>query len=119
MDAFDLIGAEPPTRGVLIKVKNVGQLAATQGGAPGALAAALVPETIEGVVLDKMVQQFRSNLKDKGVDADVQVVSTTMPPARSGLREGVVLGVVGAGVGAGLGWVAWRHGLRRLVSRFL
>lgn len=106
--SLELLGAEP--RGILIKVRNAPQLAAAQGGAAGAVAATLVPETIENVVLDKMAEQFRSQLRQKGVDADVQVVAANLrPPVRS-FGTGVALGL---GI-AGLSWAGWRFLLSKL-----
>lgn len=108
--SLDLLGAEP--RGILIKVRNAQQLAAAQGGTAGAVAASLVPETIEGVVLDKMVAEFRKTLAAKGVDASVDIVSATPHrPATSGFGTGMALGA--GAVGAGL--AVWRFGL----SKFL
>lgn len=109
--SLDYLGADEP-RGILIRVKNAQALAASQGGTAGAVAAALVPETIEGVVLDKMVAQFRDNLRKNGVDADVGIVSAAAhKEATSGFGTGVVVGL-GA---AGAAFAAWRFGL----SRFL
>lgn len=106
--SLDLLGAEP--RGILIKVRNAQQLAAAQGGTAGAVAASLVPETIEGVVLDKMVAEFRKTLAAKGVDASVDIVSATPhKPATSGFGMGMALG---AGL-AGAGFAFWKFGLSR------
>lgn len=105
-----LLGAEP-TRGVLVRIRNAQQLAVSKGGAPGAIAATVIPETIESVVLDKTAEQFRQNLKANGVDADVQVVSAVAhKPATSGFRDGVLAGVVGTTTLVGL----WKYGLSKL-----
>ena len=109
--SLELLGAQP-ARGILIKVRNAQQLAAAQGGAAGAVAATLVPETIESVVLDKMVTQFKGALRTQGVDAEVSIVSADPHrPVTSGYGAGVVTGL---GL-AGLGWAAWRFGLRRFL----
>jgi hypothetical protein len=107
VESFDLIGAEP-TRGLLVRVRNVPQLVAKQGGLPGAVAAKLVPNTIEAVVLTKMAEQMRPTLHEKGVEADVQVVTTATLPR---FRDGLLLGLGAAG---GL-WAVWRFGLSKLL----
>ncbi len=112
MSGLDLLGVEP-VRVIQIRVKNAGELAAKQGGVAGAVAAQLVPETIESVVLNKMVQQFGASLKEKGVDAEVVVVplgSPVPPPSQRGpFLKGMV---ASAGLG-GAGYAAWRFWLRR------
>lgn len=104
-----LLGVDAAPRGILIRVKNARALAAKEGGASGAIAATLMPETIEGVVLQKMVDQFKSSLREKGVDADVQIVAAEgHGRAESGFAEGAL-------VGAGAAGAAWLLG--KLVRR--
>ena len=77
------VGASPspaasagkPVRALLIQVRDVPALVASKGGAAGAFAMKLVPETIAATVYGKMRDEFASKLKEQGVDADVQVVS--------------------------------------------
>jgi hypothetical protein len=111
--SLDLLGAEAAPRGVLIRVRNAQALAASQGGTAGAIASSLVPQTIEGVVLDKMAEEFRKNLVKSGVDADVSIVSTDpLRPAKSGLVDCVLLGVGGSA----LAWIGWHFGLSRFLK---
>src|SRR4051812_37418078 len=59
---------------ILIRVKNAGQLARSQG-AVASLAQSVAPETIEAKVYDEMRKKLSSSLKDQGVDAEVSIVS--------------------------------------------
>lgn len=109
---LELLGAEEPSRAILLRVKNARVLAAKEGGAPGAIAATVVPETIEGVVLQKIGDELDKNLRAKGVDAEVRIVSASgQPVAKSGFGEGIFVGL--AVCAASL--AAWRFGLKRFL----
>lgn len=115
--SLHLLGAERG-RAVLVRVRNPLDLAKAQGGSAGRAAAALLPQAVSGMVLDKMAEQFRANLKANGVDAEVVVVADDGSPAASGRRD-VVAGVV---VGVALsvaGWAGWRFGISRVVNKFM
>ena len=108
------LGAEPG-RALLIRVKNTLDLAKAQGGAAGGLAAFLVPQTIDNVVLSKMAEQFQAQLLEKGVNAEVTVVADTgsLPvKGRKDLLTGVGLGMILVG----MGWAGWTFGVRKLIS---
>ena len=94
--SLHLLGAERG-RAVLVRVRNPLDLAKAQGGSAGRAAAALLPQAVSGMVLDKMAEQFRANLKANGVDAEVVV--------------GVALSVAG--------WAGWRFGISRVVNKFM
>jgi hypothetical protein len=112
MEGLDLLGADPAPRGVLIRVRNAQALAAKQGGAAGAIAATLVPQTIEGVVLDKMAAKLKEALTQQGVDAEVSVVSAAgARESKPAFGEGAAFGAAGM---AAL-WAAWTLLVRRLV----
>lgn len=102
-----VIGADhtPPRRGVLITVRDVPALVKKQGGYSGALVDQLVPDTIESTVYSQMAAEIASGMKDKGVDADVKVVSPVnfKPAVRPEVR-GMVIGAAGLGVGL----LAWK-----------
>jgi len=107
-----LVGADEQGRAILIRVKNALALAASQGGAAGAIASKLVPQTVGSTVLSKMVDQLSSNLKQNGVDADVSIVADAGQKAVSGGRD--LLVGVGIGVaGTGALWALWKL-LRRV-----
>lgn len=100
--SLHLLGAERG-RAVLVRVRNPLDLAKAQGGSAGRAAAALLPQAVSGMVLDKMAEQFRANLKANGVDAEVVVVA--------GVVVGVALSVAG--------WAGWRFGISRVVNKFM
>lgn len=108
LDGMDaVIGAEAtPHRGVLITVRDVPALVRAQGGNTGAFVDQLVPDTIEATVYQQMAAEITAGMKDKGVDADVKVVSPAgYKPARGPeFKRGVV---VGAGA-IGVGWLVWK-----------
>ena len=110
MTGLHLLGVDTP-RMIQIRVKNAQALAAREGGMAGAVAAQLVPDTIEQVVLDKMVEQFRATLAQRGVDAEIKVVSAAQQqPEKKGLGPGGGF-VLGAGLVGGA-WALMRHGAR-------
>lgn len=65
-----------PQRALMIRVRNVAQLAAKQGGKVGELLAQHAPNTLDSEVYSKMSKQFSAELQKQGVQADVQVVDT-------------------------------------------
>lgn len=95
---------------LVIRVKNVPELVAKEGGATGKLVHSLVPQTIANTVYDKMAAEMRAKFKEKGVDADVEV--TYAPPAVGRSPKDFF---VGAGVGAGLIGAVWL--IKGLLSR--
>lgn len=101
-----VVGAAPSGRGVLITVKDVPALVRAQGGATGALAQRFLPDTIENTVYQQMAAEIASGMKDKGVDADVKIVSPVgfKPASTPEFTRGAF---VGAGA-VGIGWLAWK-----------
>lgn len=115
---LELLGAEAPSeRGILVRVKNPSALAARQGGGGGAAAAALADafpqiaaRPLESLVLDKLVEQLRTNLKAAGADADVSLVAPASyrPPAAA--PRVAAAAAVGAVLGAAAGWALKKRG---------
>lgn len=102
----EVLGAEVPGQGpyLTIHVKNVPELVKQQGGSAGAAAFSLVPQTIENTVYTKMASEIGAGMKQKGVDADIQIV-TTKPaggPLSSDFLFGSLAGASLVGVGVGL-----------------
>ena len=115
---LELLGAEPPSeRGILVRIKNPSALAARQGGGGGAAAAALADafpqiaaRPLESLVLDKLVEQLRTNLKSAGAEAEVSLVAPASykpPPAAPKI---LAAGGVGAVFGAVAAWVFMKYG---------
>ncbi len=105
----DMVGAAAAAQSggpyIIIRVNNVNQLVASQGGEIGTLAAAILPATINKKVYDTMADQLTTNLKANGVDADVKVVTTGNAPADTlgtDLFPGMIIGAGIVGIGYGL-----------------
>jgi hypothetical protein len=107
MVGSDVLSAGPF---VTIHVTDVAKLLAAQGGALGSALQGAIPKTAEALVYGKLRDTIAAGLKEKGVDADVQVVSGAMrdSPLRTEFVPGVVLG-------AGAVSLAWF--LKALFSR--
>lgn len=77
LHGLDVIGApadSPETnRAILIRVKNAGELARSQGTL-ATVAQSLAPATIESKVYDEMAKQLQQKFKEQHVDADVTIV---------------------------------------------
>lgn len=88
------IGASGP-KALLIRVTNPGALAASQAGFGGAIASALLPETVQDQVLTAVKQQLSQKLAENGVLADIAIVSDSGAPlaeSKSDLLGGVAIG---------------------------
>lgn len=81
-------------RALVVRVKNVGDAVKSQGGATGALAFSITPETISNVVYSKIRDELISGFRDKGIDVDVQLTSTppTGPAPKNEFLRGAALG---------------------------
>lgn len=81
---------------LLVRVKNPGALAASQAGTSGAIAAALLPETINNQVLTAVKAQLQDKLAQNGVLADIEIVDDTGSQAtlQSDLFGGIAIGGV-------------------------
>jgi len=107
----EIIGGGEPY--VAVRLKDVGGLVKSQGGATGALAFKFAPNTISAKVYDELSKQLADGLTQKGVSADVSVQTSAGGPAPKGdLFRGAILGAVGVGVG----WAAWHYVLRGLIK---
>lgn len=86
-------------RALLVRVRDVPALVRAQGGAAGGFAAQLAPQTMENLVYGKMKDEFAEKLKEKGVDADVQVVASAgfVPAGSSPIWKPLAFGL-GAGL---------------------
>lgn len=104
------VGAEPETnRAILIRVKNAGELARSQG-AVAALAQSIAPATIEGKVYAEMAKKLADSLKAQHVDADVTIVEPKGFVQADGkhIWSDVGLAIGGAGILAMLGYLLFR-----------
>ena len=108
---LDVLGAAPD-RGLLIKINNIDDLVRAQGGATGALANMLLPDTISSKVYGTLKDKLVGALKDQGVVADVKIVVPTNYKSSAGtfLRNAAV-----GAAGVGVGWSLWHFVLRGLI----
>lgn len=87
---------------VTIHVRDIPGLVRAQGGATGALAQNLLPQTIQNKVYGDIQSEIAKAMKAKGVDAEVKIVSTA--PLGGPLKRDFLVGsAVGAGA-LGLGY---------------
>lgn len=115
LHGLDVLGAEPETnRAILIRVKNAGEVARSQGTL-ATIAQSLAPATIEAKVYDEMAKQLQQKLKDQHVDAEVTVVEPKgMQPADGKhVWQDVAIGLGLVGVVA-LAWGIASGGSRHL-----
>ena len=103
-------------RAIQIRVNNPLDLAKAQGGTAGAIAAFVVPKTVENKVLTTMVDQFKTNLTAAGVVADVQIVADSNARPVTGSKDLATGAIVGVALSAA-GWSAWHFGIRKLIFR--
>jgi len=94
---LDAIG-QLTNRAILIRVKNAGELARSQG-ALASLVQSIAPATIEGKVYDEMVKKLSASLKENNVDADIRVVEPTGFQTADGkhIATDIVLGAAAIG----------------------
>jgi hypothetical protein len=113
---LDVLGAAMPfatrsatNRAVLIRVKNMSQVVAAQGGKMGSLFYASMPDTIEAEAYKKMADQVAAGMKEKGVDAEVMVVEPSgfTSAASNPIWEKLAIGLMLVDVVA-LGWKGWK-----------
>lgn len=96
---LDHLGADLGTdRALVVKIKNLESVVEAQGGALGKLAANLAPTMISDQAYNTMKQQLLDGFKDKGVDADVQIVAASNVPSGAPPKSDFLNGaLVGAG----------------------
>lgn len=94
-------------RAVVVRLKNVGDLLKSQGGAAGALAYGAVPQTMTDVVYGKLRAELEQKLREQGVDADVQVTYT--PPQGGRSPRDLLVGAALCGGFIGLAAFFWRR----------
>jgi hypothetical protein len=101
-----IFGADPaPAQGILIRVKNASELARSQG-AVATFAEALAPATVGTKVLSTIASELKKALKEKNVDASIEVVDPAgWEPASGKFMQDLGFAVGGAGVLAGLWWL--------------
>ena len=105
------IGLGPETdRAVLIKLKDPGALARSQGAA-GAFAQGIAPAFIESKVYSGLAEQLGEALRAKNIDADISVVQPgTWKPADNGhIAQDLAYVIGGAGIAAFFCWLAFRR----------
>ena len=107
-----LASVNTPQPALVIRVKNPAELVAKQGGAAGKLSFDIAPSSITGLVYSKMRDEMLEKFKEKGVVADVQVV--TSPPSGPPPKAEFVRGMAAGGMATGI-----VYGLYRLVKAFL
>lgn len=101
------IGAD--SQYVAIRVKDPASLVKSQGGATGALAYKIAPQTITHKVYDELQQKLSDALAQQGVAADVTVMSTPGAPRQpTELLNGAVIGALAVGAG----WAVYHYFLR-------
>lgn len=91
---------------VVIKVKNMGDVVTKQGGAMGNVAYSLTPQTISNIAYERMRDDFKKGLAEKGVDADVTI--TAMPPTGKPPAGELWFGVAVGASTVGMGWLLWK-----------
>lgn len=91
----------PPGNYVVLRVNNMKDVIRQQS-ALGKLALMGAPKTIEQLAYARMADELKSNMADRGVDADVTV--TEQPPSRTSSSD-IVTGAVIGGTGVGLVWL--------------
>ena len=106
-----LTGGAQSGRSVLIQVRDTKALAAAKGGATGAAAAKLFPDTIDAKVYSDMRDKIAAGLKAEGVDADVSVV---VPEGRVPAGSSPIWKPIAITLGVGLGG----YGIWRIVKHF-
>lgn len=108
-DHFDGLGPETD-RAVLIKLKDPGALARSQGAA-GAFAQGIAPAFIETKVYSGLADQLGEALKAKNIDADISVVQPSLwAPAGNGyIAQDLAYVIGGAGIASFFCWLAFRR----------
>ena len=105
---LDALGADT-NRAILIRVKNAGELARSQGGV-ASLAQSLAPATIEGKVYDTLRDKLFKSLQEQHVDAEVTGVEPKGFVQADGKHSwtDVGVGLLAAGGAVGLLAILWR-----------
>jgi hypothetical protein len=99
MEAVGVLGAQPPPLSVVIRVKNVPEVVAKQGGALATLAQRMAPEFVNVQFHEEFKKKLTSELAGEGVQADVEVMPSAgvpgacPPPSPSHLARDIGIGV--------------------------
>ena len=96
---YEILGATAMPA-LLVQVRNIPELVARQGGAPGAAVQALAPRTIANKVYTEMQKRMTSEFAKQGVDVDVRVVASAQdfgPPPRGEFLTGAAVGASAVG----------------------
>lgn len=101
-------------RAIVVRPRDVAAVVRQQGGAAGALAMRLVPETVANEFFARFATELRDGMRKNGVDADVYVTAPAPPaagaPARSDFLGGALVGAGGA---------AALYGIARLIQHLI
>lgn len=109
-DGAQVLGADGGLY-VAVRLKDPGALVQSQGGATGALAYKIAPQTITKTVYDTLASKLSDALLQQGVLADVSTQATPgAAPPKSDFASGLVVGAVGLGAG----WAIWHYFLRAM-----
>lgn len=109
--AVDIIGTSAD-RAIIIRVKNMRDVVKREGGALGDLAQTVLPDFTSEQFYSKLRSELSGKFKEKGVDAQVDVVlarDAPTTPAQTGLAREFAVGIgIGLAIEA-LGLWLWRH----------
>jgi hypothetical protein len=106
---------QPGDQYLVVHVKNAADVVRKQKGAAGSTFYSVAPAAVTGEVYKKIIDELQKGFREKGVDADLQILS--QPPQGETPRRDLTTGVA-LGVGAvGIGWLLWRYVLQGLFSR--
>ena len=109
-----LASVRSPEPALVIRVRNAPELVAKQGGAMGKLAFDIAPASITAKIYSEMQKEMLTKFREKGVVADVQVV--TSPPSGPPPKAEFLRGMAAGGVGVGIVYGLWRL-IRLLIGR--
>lgn len=100
-DKIDIFGAD---KALLIKVRNVPEIAASQGMV-ASFAQKALPETVEDAVYSEIAKQLKDKLREQKVDTDISIIKAPggrpdAAPGEAARNVAIGLGVVGIGLAA-------------------
>ena len=112
-----VLGTDVPPDGglaVVVRLKDIAATVQAEGGATGAAALAVAPNTVARAAYAKIADQLAAGFAEKNVPVDVRVVASSQRPTGDA-PKGELLSGVGIGVGVTLGG----YGAFRLIKHFL
>ncbi len=101
-------------RALLLRFKDPGAVARSQGGSVASFANAIAPGTIEAEVYNRAVPEVVKSLQSKGIEAEVTVVEprSFLAAGNSHIAADLGFAIGGAGV-VGLLWFLFSSGSKR------